>query len=153
MTLPRNRAGFTLIELLVVTGLILVLATLTVGIVANSMDQDRVRQGADQMQGWLVMAKQWAKRNKVPTGIRLTAETDPVTGYAVITKAAFVEQPDDFTGPSQSSLFISPNPPANVDPKNPLPSVSVGLANSPGNGLNGVVIWAPYWPVQARNNF
>src|SRR5207253_342875 len=57
----QRRPGFTLIELLVVIGLILALATLTVAVVGNSMDQDRVRQGADQMQGWLVMAKQWAK--------------------------------------------------------------------------------------------
>src|SRR5438094_6870141 len=102
MNLPRNRAGFTLIELLVVTGLILVLATLTVGIVANSMDRDRVRQGADQMQGWLVMAKQWAMRNKVPTGIRLVP--DPTTG--LITQAQFIEQPDDFNGPAQASLNV-----------------------------------------------
>lgn len=117
MRATQRRSGFTLIELLVVTGLILVLATLTVAVVSRVRDEDVARQGADKMQGWLLMAKQWALRDQAPRGLRMTANA-----AGEVVDAQFIEQPDDFVGPAGSGILVS-----NVVDIPPAPTYLPGL--------------------------
>jgi prepilin-type N-terminal cleavage/methylation domain-containing protein len=87
----QRRPAFTLIELLVVIGLILLIAAITV--VSMPSVQDRAMQsGADQMQGWLLIAKQRAKRDGKPTGLRIMI--DPATSQA--TQCFYIQQPEDY---------------------------------------------------------
>ncbi len=95
----RLTLGFTLIEMLVVIGIILTLATLTVAFLPKITNYQKVQQGAGQVQGWLLTAKQRATRDHYPRGIRLVvpATSDPLYGN-VVRDLQYVEQPDDFTG-------------------------------------------------------
>jgi len=47
---PAQRSGFTLVELLVVIGILLILATMTIGTINLSVTGERIRSGARQMQ-------------------------------------------------------------------------------------------------------
>ena len=95
MTLPElyivtsntnRRDAFTLIELLVVIGIIAFLAALTAVMFVGFGSSETGQRGADQMSGWLLIARQQARRDGVPTGIRID-----VTG----TQVQYVQQPDD----------------------------------------------------------
>jgi prepilin-type N-terminal cleavage/methylation domain-containing protein len=99
-TLPR--AGFTLVELVVVLTLIALLAALTLALVPRMQQQERAATGADQVQGWLLVAKQRARRDGRPVGIRLqvpilTTATNAVTspGPATVVPTAMSGLQDD----------------------------------------------------------
>src|SRR5438045_3233442 len=66
----KNRRAFTLIELLVAIAMIMVLAGLAVLFVRFD-DQARAGRGAQQLQGWLNIAKSRALRDQGPRGLRL----------------------------------------------------------------------------------
>src|SRR5437899_4734829 len=68
----RQRA-FTLVEMLVVLGLMLVLAALAIAFIPRMNERAKTPRGASQLQMWLLIARQWAKRDNTPTGIRLQA--------------------------------------------------------------------------------
>ena len=91
-----GRSGFTLIELLVVMGIIVVIAALGAAFYPNISEGVKVANGADKLQGWLLMAKQRAKRDGRPTGIRFLfpPSTDPAANLC--TTCQFVQQPDDY---------------------------------------------------------
>ncbi len=90
----RPRRAFTLMELLVTIAIILVIATIGYFALPKNMagDYNRVR-GIDQMMEWLLTAKQRAKRDQVPTGIRLVVDS---TG--LVTSVVYVQQPDALSG-------------------------------------------------------
>src|SRR3954462_3445963 len=67
---PQGRSGFTLIELLVVISIIAILATITPTYFPSFDGTRRVVSGTDSTTGWLLIAKQRAKRDGLPTGIR-----------------------------------------------------------------------------------
>jgi prepilin-type N-terminal cleavage/methylation domain-containing protein len=90
----RSRAGFTLVELLVVMSLILVLATLVVGLAPSIRRDARVTNAIEQVQGWLLIAKQRAYRDRVPRGVRVVVPT----GSTTATELAYIEQPENITG-------------------------------------------------------
>jgi prepilin-type N-terminal cleavage/methylation domain-containing protein len=93
MRYPRRRPAFTLIELLVVIGLIVVLASITALVVPPlAGDYNRVR-AVDLLSEWLLSAKQRARRDQVPTGIRL--QTDASGLYSQV---LYVQQPDALSG-------------------------------------------------------
>lgn len=127
----RRSAGFTLVELLVVVFLILVLATLVVAFAPRLAERQKVPRGASQLQGWLLIAKQRAKRDQLPTGVRLQPDPDNPNVYREL---QYIQKPDDWTGG-----------PVRVDPTtlNQVTLVS-------GTGFNGSFgsSATELWPVQ-----
>jgi prepilin-type N-terminal cleavage/methylation domain-containing protein len=92
-----KRRGITLVELLVVMIIMVILATVIVAFAPGFQDAQKVGRGADQLQGWLLMARQWAKKDRVPTGIRLSVTN--VSGVAAVTDMQYVQQPPTYTVP------------------------------------------------------
>ena len=91
----RRSAGFTLVELLVVVFLILVIATLVVAFAPRLAERQKVPRGASQLQGWLLIAKQRAKRDQLPTGVRLQPDPNNPNIYREL---QYIQKPDDWTG-------------------------------------------------------
>ncbi len=90
--MKQQRSAFTLVEMLVVIGIILVLATLTVLFMPRIMERQRATEGARLVHGWLLTARERAKRDQIPRGVRLLYDS----GFA--RSLVYIEQPDDFTG-------------------------------------------------------
>jgi prepilin-type N-terminal cleavage/methylation domain-containing protein len=90
-----GRRGFTLVELLIVLAIILVLTALGAAFFPTISDGVRVANGADRMQGWLLIAKQRAKRDARPTGLRLQTYTNSNLNV-FSTQVEYIQQPDDF---------------------------------------------------------
>jgi len=97
--LTRRRNAFTLIELLVVMVLILVLAALGLGYIVFGQDNQHSVSGAQAVTGALLNAKQRARRDGLPTGIRIlfTSGTD-VKGrpFTFSSQLELVQQPQDY---------------------------------------------------------
>lgn len=91
----RRRTGFTLVEMLVVIVFILILASLVVAFAPRLAERQKVARGADEVQGWMLVAKMRAKRDRIPTGIRL--QPDPQNGN-FIRELQYIQKPDDFSG-------------------------------------------------------
>ena len=100
-----RRPGLTLTELLVVLALLLLLAALGYSL-APSMTGNHRRVGAsDQVSLWLLTARQRARRDALPTGLRLLPNTDAsgkvafnADGGVIVRQLQFVQQPDAYTG-------------------------------------------------------
>src|SRR5947207_2736284 len=71
LTRSDRRPGFTLVEMLVVLALILFVTAIAVTFVPSMLERARATKGADQLQGWLLIAKQRALRDRLRTGIRI----------------------------------------------------------------------------------
>src|SRR5262245_2135502 len=94
-----RRPGFTLVELIVVISIVILLATLAVVFLPSFADTQRAGQGAEQLQKWLLIAKQRALRDQVPTGVRLIvspvdARKNP--SLVAVRDVEFIQQPDAF---------------------------------------------------------
>ena len=81
-----RRPAVTLIELLVVLALILVLATLGYLLAPTLLDNQQRVGAVDQVSQALLIARQRARRDATPTGLRLLPEVD--------TAGKVVAQPD-----------------------------------------------------------
>jgi len=126
--------------MLVVISLVLLLSAIAIAVLPSAVERQKTGRGADQLQGWLLVAKQWAKRDGVPTGIRLQPGTtlpNPATpNTAWITNLQYIQYPDPFdpagskiqpgTMPRQVTAFSS--------------SVDFFGGTGPGNSA--------LWPVQ-----
>jgi prepilin-type N-terminal cleavage/methylation domain-containing protein len=121
----RPRAGFTLIELVVVILLILILATLALLISPRAADQSRIARGADQLSGWLLIAKQRSYRDQIPRGVRLIRNANNPNW---VTELAYIERPVDIKG---NTLHVPAIPPAANQPQN----TNNHLVFIPGPGL------------------
>jgi prepilin-type N-terminal cleavage/methylation domain-containing protein len=90
----KGRPAFTLIELMVVVGLILLLAGLAAAFYPDIATSNRASTGASSLQGWLLIAKQRAKRDGLPTGIRFIPGESG--GFSFCTQMVYIQQPADF---------------------------------------------------------
>jgi prepilin-type N-terminal cleavage/methylation domain-containing protein len=97
--LRSRRGGFTLIELLVVISILAILATLTALFFPSFNNSRKVASGADQLSGWLLISKQRARRDGVPTGLRFyvgkTAPSGQPAGTQFCNTLVYIQQPDD----------------------------------------------------------
>jgi prepilin-type N-terminal cleavage/methylation domain-containing protein len=115
MTLTRkaSRSAMTLVELLVVMVIMLILATIVVAFAPGFQDAQKVARGADQLQMWLVSARQTAKSARVPSGLRLFINNGKVN------ELQYIQQPPVFTVP-----FAVPAQPALQQPPTALLSIT-----------------------------
>lgn len=91
----RARRGFTLVEMIIVIAIMLLLIGLAAGLSPRMQDRKKMNQAIESVQGALLIAKQRAKRDKMPTGIRLQPGTGG-NGYYV-QELIPIQQPDDYT--------------------------------------------------------
>jgi prepilin-type N-terminal cleavage/methylation domain-containing protein len=107
----KRRPGFTLVEILVALGIMLILAMITVAFVPRMAEKQRTARAADQLQGWLLIARQWARRDGVPTGIRIQPGIrypNPATantGYR--TDLQYIQAAQPYYAGSGSTLTVS----------------------------------------------
>lgn len=101
------RRAFTLVEMLVVLALVLVLATLLIAFGPRMAEKHKAAAGADQLQQWLLIAKQRALRDRSPTGLRLIPDTD---NPSFVRKLRYVQLPADlrFQRPMSVSAGSAP---------------------------------------------
>ena len=89
----------TLVEILVVLTAIAIVMTLAAAMVPRLQDGANVLQAANQIDYNLMNAKMIAKRDKLPTGIRLTvAPNGSNTNANYLQYLQYVQQPDYVTG-------------------------------------------------------
>jgi prepilin-type N-terminal cleavage/methylation domain-containing protein len=99
-----HRPAFTLVEMLTVIAIIAILAALTAIYFPRFQDQELVNRGADQVQGWLLNAKMQAKRDGLPTGVRLN-----LVGTTV-TNVDYIQQPNNYAQGVFTGADVDPNP-------------------------------------------
>src|SRR5438874_8608929 len=88
-----HRLAFTLMEMLVAFVILLLLATLIVGLGGRLMERSRTASATGQLQAWLLGAKQMALRDKLATGVQLDTIDSP--GSGLYTRLYYVQQPKD----------------------------------------------------------
>lgn len=82
---PTFSRGFTLIELLVVVVIMLVLTAITVAAINITIDGDKVRSGARQIQSYLEGARTRASDAKAPRGVRFILDpANPRTVSSIV---------------------------------------------------------------------
>ncbi len=95
----QQRLGMTLIELLVVMAIIAVVGA--IGYLSfPSFSSRTMVDAADRLQMWLLIAKQQAKRDNRPTGVRIVVNSASTTYASTL---QYVQQPADFVGPFPST--------------------------------------------------
>src|SRR5207245_10516443 len=93
-TETRRRSAFTLVELLIFVSILLIITVAVVAVAPRFTDVRKLSRAADGLAQWLLTAKQRAKRDQVPTGVRLFP--DPQHNN-LVTQLQYIQQPDDFS--------------------------------------------------------
>src|SRR5262249_11277131 len=75
-------------------GILLVIGAISYFIVPQMMSRQVASEGASQLQGWLFIAQQRARRDQAPRGIRLNLGQSGNPQY--VTEHQYIEQPDDY---------------------------------------------------------
>ena len=97
-----RRNGFTLIELLVVIALILVVASLGVGYALSGQDNQHSTTAANAVTGALLNARQRARHDGLPTGIRIlfplgaNLKVNAVGTPVQASQIVLIQQPEDY---------------------------------------------------------
>src|SRR5271154_6759625 len=91
--LSGQRRDVTLIEMLVVMVIMVILATIVAAFAPGFQDRQKVARGADLLQQWLLTARQWAKKDRIPTGIQLTVVKGAVTDMQYIQQPSIYRVP------------------------------------------------------------
>jgi prepilin-type N-terminal cleavage/methylation domain-containing protein len=123
-----SRPAFTLIEMVVVIGIILVLMVIGAAFLPGIQGNQKVQTGVDRLSQWLLIAKQRAKHDGLPTGLRFiltnnpTADPPPPNGnqYLTVNQFFYVQQPD--------YMFGDPSAPA------PITCFTQSVPSSPPGG-------------------
>jgi prepilin-type N-terminal cleavage/methylation domain-containing protein len=110
MSRRTARRGFTLTELIVVIAIIGFLATLTALYFPRFQDSEYVRRGTDSLQMWLIMAKQQARRDGRPTGLRFTVNN------STCRSVHYIQQPEDSAQGKYVGSWKKDDPAAGVKP-------------------------------------
>lgn len=143
MTIPRRRppstrrAGFTLIEMVLVILVILILLGLTIAVVGRTVDGDRVRGGARQVQNYLAGARDRA----IYAASRIEDDTQipPAVGVRFIPDPAMTVTDDPDT-PAVEPTRIVYSSMVFVQEVDPLPTrLTVYQEDNPDNP--GTLIW------------
>jgi hypothetical protein len=92
--------------MLVAVGIIVTLATMTVLLMPRVNEQQRAARGAQLLQGWLTIARQWAIRDQSPRGLQWT------TSGTFSDQLYYVQQPENFVPMSLNTTtnILSANP-------------------------------------------
>jgi type II secretory pathway pseudopilin PulG len=115
---PGGRASFTLLELLISLGIILILAALTMQLLNSTLNSDRIRNGARELQSFFAGARDRAIHSGQPRGVRLITDiANPTTVRSFVYVGA-------------SSTFTDGTPLV-IDPL--------------GNVTNAPVVWQNLW--------
>jgi prepilin-type N-terminal cleavage/methylation domain-containing protein len=94
--------GFTLVELLVVIGILIILTAMTLSLVNVTQDEDRVREGAAQVQSYLEGARDRAIHAGEPRGIRFLPDTQ---NPDVATSMIYVGAPEIYGDGDRIQMF------------------------------------------------
>ena len=113
------RRGFTLIELLVVITMLAFLAALTALFFPRFQERQQVETAASNLSGWLLTAKQMAKRDGVPTGVRFLTTAGQIVNHEC-NQCQYIQQPDDhaqgwYTGHHTGNAHIAQFSGANLN--------------------------------------
>jgi type II secretory pathway pseudopilin PulG len=155
--------------LIVVLAIMLALAALVVAMAPRMAERQKTSRAVDQLQGWISLARQWARSARVPTGIRLLPGQvmrdssgrvlQGNVGY--ITDLQYIQQPPDFV----VSPGFTPTDPVNVRRIGTLspsslntvvlePAPSAASNPRPGNFFGGYTdAQRDLWPVQPGDYF
>jgi hypothetical protein len=92
--------------MMVVLTLILILSALAVLFVPKATERQKTQTAADRLQQWLLVSRQWAKRDRVSTGLRLQPSRANV-GF--VPDLQYMQQPPDyFVQPWNNTNFATP---------------------------------------------
>ncbi|HET6327403.1 MAG TPA: hypothetical protein VFG04_22165 [Planctomycetaceae bacterium] len=95
------RASFTLLELLISLSIILILAALTMRLLNATLNSDRIRNGARELQSFLAGARDRAIYAGQPRGVRLIQDpSDASTSHSFV----YIGAPSTFTDGFQVTL-------------------------------------------------
>ena len=119
LKLIHRRAAFTLVEMLVAITILVILTTITITTVNVSMDADRIRTGARQIQSYLEGARDRAIYAQQPRGVRmiLDNQNEDANGNGVLDAGedangnGVLDTPD--TSTVSSLVYIGP--PASIE--------------------------------------
>jgi prepilin-type N-terminal cleavage/methylation domain-containing protein len=94
----QRRGAFTLIELLISLSILLILATMTMRMVASMLDSDRIRTSARELQSYLAGARDRAIYAGEPRGVRfiLDQSTD-ASAPSTVRSFVYIGAPTSFT--------------------------------------------------------
>jgi prepilin-type N-terminal cleavage/methylation domain-containing protein len=149
----RGRTGFTLVELIVVIAIIATLAALAILFFPSFRASAREAKGAGDLQGWLINARQRARRDGVPTGLRFWLQdfnkfSNPAAIWLYATDCEYIQVPDDY-GPAGFTVFADPAPPAPWQP-----GTVVILQTTPGGpNISRGYPGKEYWDIQQGDYF
>jgi prepilin-type N-terminal cleavage/methylation domain-containing protein len=160
------RPAFTLVEMIVVLALVLLLAALAVALAPRLAERQKTQRGADQLQGWFGVARQWARSARTRTGIRLLPgrllPNPAAPNPSYVTELQYIQQPLDFV----ATPGLTPNDPVNVrriqvTASSPgvfktvvlEPAPAAVITPRPGDFSGGFGTQTNLWPVQVGDYF
>ena len=117
MTRTPRRSAFTLIELMVVIVIMLVILALGTAVAySGAFDSQKIISASDRSSGWLLIAKNRAKRDGAPRGVRFLRNA-----AGQVTEALYIEAPEQWV----------PNPDQELNPHGPRIITSYQFATTP----------------------